>query len=36
MYHGEMKVSAASDAGGYQYSIDDLNTGQAYDIAVKV
>jgi len=35
-YHGEMKASAASDADGYQYSVDDLNSGQTYDVAVKV
>jgi len=35
-YHGEMKANSAADADGYQYSVDDLNPGQTYDVAVKV
>jgi len=35
-YHGEMKASAAADVNGYQYSVEDLNPGQTYDVAVRV
>jgi len=35
-YHGEMKASAAADADGYQYNINDLNSAQTYDVTVKV
>jgi len=35
-YHGEMKASTAADVNGYQYSVEDLNPGQTYDVAVKV
>jgi len=31
-----MKASAAADADGYQYSVNDLNPGQTYDVTVKV
>ena len=35
-YHGEIIASSAADADGYQYSVDDLSSGQTYDFAVKV
>ncbi len=34
--HGEVKATSASNQSGYQYCINNLNSGQSYDVNIKV
>ena len=35
-WHGEVKASATGNRNGFQYYLDGIQPGQAYDISVKV